>query len=360
MQEFAPVFVVGTGRCGSTLVSNMLRAHPDVLSLSEFFTFITDLGTLIPLAFPKGLIKATDFWRIISTPYRKQNLMLRAGVAMEEVLYPCTQHSRFNAEKGVPALLQTTLPHLTSEYDALFDEIRAFVLAQPAAQIQQHYTSLFAWLQQRFQRRVWIERSGSSLRIVERLHRHFPQARFVHIVRDGRNCAISMSKHYGFRMIMLSFLLSEILGCDPFEDTDRSRVDDLPDDLYAFLPENFDPDAFRAYDVAPSLYGHYWSGEIIQGLKVLAHLPPEQVLTLHYEDFLTDCATIAHKLITFIGPALANDGWLQQISTLIHPARAQWQHLSKQEQVLLQAACDPGFRALQMAERSGALSSVAR
>jgi hypothetical protein len=43
-----PVFVVGTGRCGSTLVSNILRAHPGVLSLSEFFTFITDLGTLNP------------------------------------------------------------------------------------------------------------------------------------------------------------------------------------------------------------------------------------------------------------------------------------------------------------------------
>ena len=43
-REIAPVFVVGTGRCGSTMLSNMLRIHPEVLSLSEFMVAIADLG----------------------------------------------------------------------------------------------------------------------------------------------------------------------------------------------------------------------------------------------------------------------------------------------------------------------------
>ena len=30
-------FVIGTGRCGSTMLSAILQAHPDALSMSEFF-----------------------------------------------------------------------------------------------------------------------------------------------------------------------------------------------------------------------------------------------------------------------------------------------------------------------------------
>jgi hypothetical protein len=341
-----PVFVVGTGRCGSTLISDMLRIHPGVLSLSEFFTFITDLGTLIPLAFPVGVITGEHFYQIISSRYRKQNLMLRTGVAMNEVLYLCDTTSRFCAETGVPAILQTTLPHLTAEPDALYDEVCQFALAQPPMEIQQHYICLFEWLRNYFQRQVWVERSGSSIRIIERLHRAFPTARFVHIVRDGRNCAISMSKHYGFRMIMLAFQLTEILGCDPFEDENRANVDDLPDDLCAFLPESFNPVAFRQYDAAPSLYGHYWSGEIIQGLKVLAQLPAEQVLTLHYEDFLSNPIPTIQRLITFIDPSLSDENWLSHASDLVHLARSAWENLPVKEQRFLQEACAPGFEAL--------------
>ncbi len=342
-----PVFVVGTGRCGSTLVSNILRTHPAVLHLSEFFTFVTDLGTLIPPAFPAEVIAAGHFWRIISTRYHKQNLMLREGIAMEEALYTGTPPSRFHTRDGIPAILQTTLPHLTSEPDGLFAEIQDFVLSQQPATIQQHYLGLFTWLQQRFERRVWVERSGSSLRIVARLAEYFPQARFVHIVRDGRNCALSMSKHEGFRMVMLAFMLTEILGYDPFEVQDRSGIEDLPDDLYPFLPEHFSAGAFRAYDAAPSIYGHYWSGEIMQGVAVIAGLPAERVLTLDYEDFLTDFASTANRLITFIDPTLADADWLRVTAASIHPARSAWEPLPQQEQQLLQAACEPGFRALQ-------------
>lgn len=34
----APVLVLSTGRCGSTMLSDVLNTHAEVLSLSEFFT----------------------------------------------------------------------------------------------------------------------------------------------------------------------------------------------------------------------------------------------------------------------------------------------------------------------------------
>ena len=341
-----PLFVVGTGRCGSTLISNMLREHPSVLSLSELFAFVTDLGSLIPQAFPEGYIDANQFWSIVGGMYHKQNLMIRYGVEMAEALYPFHPTSRFTRETGVPALLQTTLPHLTSDHDALFDEVQEFVLSLPPAPIQQQYLHLFEWLRLRFGRQLWVERSGGSLRIVHRFCQLFPNARFIHIVRDGRDCAISMSRHYGFRMVLLAFQLTEILNGDPFESSDRSGVEDLSDELFPFLPEHFDADAFRRYETSPSLCGHYWSGEIIAGLRILAQLPSHRLLTMHYEEFLADPIAAVRKLITFIDPALIDEMWIHQAASLVRSANSSWKTLPLREQKLLEAACRPGFEAL--------------
>ncbi len=40
-----PVFIVSTGRCGSTMLSDMVRMHPKLLSVSEFFAMLP-LGAL--------------------------------------------------------------------------------------------------------------------------------------------------------------------------------------------------------------------------------------------------------------------------------------------------------------------------
>ena len=45
-----PTFIVGTGRCGSTMLSNMLREHPKVLSLSEFLPSLLTFQTLTRLS----------------------------------------------------------------------------------------------------------------------------------------------------------------------------------------------------------------------------------------------------------------------------------------------------------------------
>jgi Sulfotransferase family len=345
--ELPPVIVVGTGRCGSTLLSTMIRQHPDILSLSELFAFVTDLGSLIPQSFPAGDVSATQFWDILNALYHKQNLMLRHGVAMDEVLYPFFSPSaRFKTATGVPAIMQTTLPHLTGDYDVFYDEVRDFVATLSPAPIQSQYQRLFIWLRQRFNRRLWVERSGGSLRIISRLVQHFPEARFVHIIRDGRDCALSMSRHYGFRMVLIAFYLTEVLGVDPFEDADRSQVEDVSDEMFPFLPEHFDAEAFRNYDVSPSLYGHYWSGELMAGLPVLAQIPPSRLLTIRFEDFLSHPEDAVRTFISFVDPSLADEAWIHLAASQVRPVRSAWKSLAPHEQALLEAACQPGFQAL--------------
>jgi hypothetical protein len=67
----SPVFIVGTSLCGSTMISNMLKKHPELLSISEIFSVITDLATSIPQAFPDGMADASQFWKILSISWEK-------------------------------------------------------------------------------------------------------------------------------------------------------------------------------------------------------------------------------------------------------------------------------------------------
>lgn len=341
----SPVIVVGTGRCGSTLLSAMMRAHPEVLSLSELFSFVTDLGSLIPQAFVAEPVPGAEFWRVMATCYPRENLLLRHGLRMEEVTYPFDR-GRHRPTDGVPALLLTTLPHLDDAPDALFDELAGVMCARPSAPMNEHYRCMFAYLMRRYGRRTWVERSGGTLRIVQRLVTAFPEARFVHLVRDGRDTAISMSHHIGFRMALVGFQLVELLGVDPWESDDRSEAEDLDDDLAALLPECFTAEAFTRYDISPSLCGHYWSGEIRRGLAVLRALPPERVLTLRYEDLLAD----PHRSVTRLGEALGlgaiDPRWLEASVAMVGRGRSAFRSLAPAVRRELEHACAPGFAAL--------------
>jgi putative sulfotransferase len=340
----APVIVVGTGRCGSTLLSDMLRVHPEVLSVSELFSFVTDLGGLIAQAFPAQPITGAQFWRVVAGRHPRQNLLLRHGLRMQEVLYP-EPGRRDLIEAGIPAVMLTTLPHLDDAPQLVFEQLEARMTSRPRAAVGDHYREMFAFLLVRAGKRIWVERSGGTLRIVARLHATFPEARFVHVVRDGRNTAISMSRHIGFRMALIGFQLLELLGVDPFEDDDRSEIDDLPDDLAALLPEHFDAKAFWDYDISPALCGHYWSGEIRDGLCVLAELPRDQTMTLRYEDLLADPVATVTGFGEFLGLG-RHPEWIERAAAMVGRGRSDWRALPERARLELERACVPGFEAL--------------
>ena len=101
-----PTFIVGTGRCGSTMLSNMLREHPKVLSLSEFFAWTVDAGTALAEAFAPGPIDGAQFWAIIAAVTPTTSFGYRHRVPCDEQLYPYGDPAaRYSAQTGVPAIL---------------------------------------------------------------------------------------------------------------------------------------------------------------------------------------------------------------------------------------------------------------
>jgi hypothetical protein len=345
--KIQPVFIVGTGRCGSTMLSNMIRDHADILSVSEFLVSVTDFAGRIPQTFPESeQVDARQVWDVLAGCHPRQTTMLRHGVEMDEMLYPLAPTSRFNRETGVPSILYVTLPHLTPDHDALFEELREYVMTfQPDLAIRQ-YERVFDWMTVRFGKKLWVERSGGSLRAVPRLAKSFPEARFVHIVRDGRDCAISMSKHEGFRMVMACTIMSQILGYDPYDTDRREGVEELPDQLYNLLPEHFNAESFAKLDAPATLFGHYWSGEMMRGLKTLAELSADRVLTIHFEDILAQPELWLRRMVEFMDPSLVDENWVQRAAATIRPVRSSWRMLPSSEQTALTDACAPGFQAL--------------
>jgi putative sulfotransferase len=345
-REIAPVFVVGTGRCGSTMLSNMLRIHPDVLSLSEFMVAIADFGGRISQAFPTVPVKAQELWAILGGCHPRQTTMVRHGCEVDEMIYPLRPGSRFDRTSGVPAVMFATLPHLTEDPDALFEELRSFVMTLDPAPPVTQYERVFDWLRRRFRKRVWVERSGGSLRGVARLARAFPRARFIHMIRDGRDCAMSMSRQLAFRLHVVTTIQSAVLGCDPFECADRRGAWMLPGKLRRLLPEDFDAEALRTLRLPPALFGWHWSGEIRRGEAALAALSRERVLTVHFEDLLREPVRWLRRMIEFIDPSLVDEQWMRDAASLAGTPRSCWRNLPAAERVLLEWSCLPGRRAL--------------
>ena len=56
----------------------------------------------------------------------------------------------------------------------------------------------------------------------------FTEARFIHVVRDGRDVAISMREHQAYRLGLVLGSLEQFLGVDPLEAVKRPAQESRP------------------------------------------------------------------------------------------------------------------------------------
>lgn len=138
------VFVVGCPRSGTTLLQAVLAAHPGIATVPE-----THFAS-----------KIRGRWAGLSTPFvwpRAARIQLQA-------------HRRTTEWTGTSVVPWSFRP---GPYH------RAFAAAVTAFTARKGAT-------------VWLEKSPIHLRYIDELARHHPEARFVHIVRDGRAVTASL------------------------------------------------------------------------------------------------------------------------------------------------------------------------
>jgi hypothetical protein len=137
------VFVGGTARSGTTMLGDLLGAHPDHVCLPE-------------TSYKVHVIRRARWGR--------PDADLGAGLEL------VAQHPKFR-EMAIPLPAMTT-PSLPALFDQLVTTYGT-AIGKPGAH-------------------VWIDQTPSNIAIGRTLLELFPDARLVHLVRDGRAVAASM------------------------------------------------------------------------------------------------------------------------------------------------------------------------
>lgn len=315
-------FVVGTGRCGSTLLTRMLDQHRGLLGLNEVFT-----GLDWDRRFTTTPVTGAEVADILGTPNPVVDQVIGHGYDAEEITYRFRPEDRYRRGDPLPWILTSTLGHLSDRPDELWDELRGWLSARPVGPIGDHYRALFAHLAARDGAVGWIERSGSSVDYLGQLLGVFGDALVVHLHRDGREVALSM-RHHPFYRLAVQF-------------------------AYGVVPDGVDPSdegalvrAWLEGDPPVELYGRYWSDQLCHGAEALAALPDDRLLTVAFEDVIADPSTSLARIAAFLD--LPEDrGFVARAAALVRgvpPRRAR--DLDPDARVRLDDACVPGEQVL--------------
>jgi hypothetical protein len=309
-------FVVGTGRCGSTLLSLMLGQHSKVVTIHEFFPGLDWVGRFRP-----GDVPATELMKLVSAHQFVATAVLARGHSPDEVQYPIDRPGmRYKRGDEIPWLLVAMLPRLTENPDALFDQLVAYAATLPTQPLANHYLRLFEWVAARFERPVWVERGGGSLEFLGDLVSLYPNARFLHIHRDGHETALSLRAHPFFRMA-IDFMLGLF----------RTDLD-------------FEVAATMSIDNPPPLWatGRFWADQVLRGYRALQRLDRDQYLEARFEDIISEPAPVLERIASFF-ELPTDDGFIARAAKLVRgmpPAR--FPRLSPAEKEELKTACRPG------------------
>ncbi len=324
-------FVLGTGRCGSTLLSRMLAQQPSLLSIFEFFN-----GLDMTKRFGSAPVDGAAFAALLSQEHPMVTMVLSRGYKVEEITYPFDRPgARYTRDQGLPWLLVSTLPRLTDDPDALFDEVTGFARTLPEQPLVAHYRALFDWLAQRFGRSCWLERSGSSIDYLGSLHELFPHARFLHLHRDGPETALSMREHAAYRLA-IHFVYEKPRDSEPsIEELRALESGRGEDDLIGRILESRPPVEY---------FGGYWSQELQHGYKAVAKIDRAQYMEVRFEELVCDPKETLRTIAEFFGLDPDADGWRDRAAALVRgipPTR--FQTLPPDEQRRLAEACRRGM-----------------
>ncbi|MEH1015616.1 sulfotransferase domain-containing protein [Micromonospora sp. CPCC 206060] len=295
--------IISNGRCGSTLLSDLIADEPDTLSAQEFFMSVA------PWVRSADVITGPEYWGILSSPKAELSTLFRIGLPPKELRYPKTGRWA-NRMTALPRILAITLSKVSADPDQLFDQLAEQVPDFPTQSVSEHHRMFLDLLATLTGRRRWVERSGGSSHVAPYLLRSFPDCKVVYLTRNWDDTAQSMSRHPSFQLIQLRVEFLGRCGLDPFRITPEDTV---PDDLARYLPDRLTADLLRERGQDIRRYLALCAFMTSQADQALTDIPPHHLMRISYEDLVADPVdrlTDLGRFLEFGDPA----GWAQQVA----------------------------------------------
>ena len=333
--NISPAIVVSSGRCGSTMLSDILNSHPDILSISELLIL---QGRAL---FHFRRLSGNEMWNIISKQTRAQRQQLDRH--SDALLYPVgTPRGRYSGTE-IPPISWVTLPHITDRPDDLLDELEPLIRSQPRQYAADHYRVMFSWLCRKFDRKLWVERSGGAGMYVQRLAKMFPEAKFIHLYRDGRDTVVSMRKHPVFREAVRYIVTMRGYGVDSLKPMTGASANAFRDwaalrsQLLIYIVFLFNRAKERELLLAE--FAKFWSDVVDMADRFLDTLPPEKVLRVRFEDIQKEPQKEIARLVRFLDPSLDDPEWVNRAARIPRPTRSKLGDLAPAERAALTESC---------------------
>jgi putative sulfotransferase len=307
MSELERCLILSSGRCGSTLLSDLIATEPDTLSIQESLV-VRDRESWAS----DNPISGTDYWTKLITPTLQWKTAVRIGAIPSEIRYPSTGRWAENLAV-LPTILKSTLPAISEDPDSLFDLLATQVPDFPAQTFAQHHLMFLDLLASLARRPRWVERSGSSNSLADQLLTKFPLDKVVYLTRGQADTALSMSRHPAFQFGVIRHGLRIVYGFDPYSRTPSANAGNrpIPDELRCLLPEHMTMQTLREQGGKIQLHKLNWTWNVRIAETSLREYPPRQLLTMRYEDILATPDEELTRLGEFLGfadPA----GWAVQ------------------------------------------------
>jgi len=179
-----PIFIINTGRCGSTFLSRIINEHPQFLVISELIE---------PIAhnpyFDNHRVDGNTFWDYLNRKSMQQRVDIWRKTKTRELGYLDEN------DENVSLLSAYTLPQLSEEHLELRNKIHDEVCAWSTESVSKHFINLMELIRDIFGKEIWIERTGGSINQVDRIVKVWPEAKFIYIFRNGYSTLKSMYRH---------------------------------------------------------------------------------------------------------------------------------------------------------------------